>query len=237
MNTKYFGLILGLAMSFFLVGCAGTKVSAKRPVSVHPNGICASAQTEQDRIICLRAQEIDAQKDAEAARKELLKLATPAEKQATREVQRAQKNNDRFVKIQGMARAQAMIEGCEPGSVWVSPEIAVTSLVGGFLGGMLTAPFNSVRFFNPRSNGESTAIEATDLGPVVKNLCVGGRVTVARQFRYGIDAQYVNYSYKIIGEQSGGSQTTPQYSLYIDTGGNGYTTPNHSYDFDINIRK
>lgn len=235
------GLILGLA-TIFLSGCAGTKVTASRPPAPtvkqqEKEGVCIGDETGARKVMCLRAEEFAAEERAKVARIELVKLATPAEKLAMKEMRGSEKDSEQIRRREAQVQAQAKIEGCEPGSVWVNPNLVVTNLLPGVLRAFTVAPYVVVRFYNPRANGEPVDIEASDYGLVVKNLCVGGRVSVYRQFRYGYDAQYVRYAYKVIGLVSGGFQNTSQYNLWVDNFGNGVVTPNQSWSWDIAIQK
>lgn len=137
----------------------------------------------REELIRLRAEEIRLQKRIEEAKKELRKVEPREERQARKEIERAEKKSIKADEVADKAAQRAAITGCEAGTVEVHPNIAPRFTINSSV---------RVRVTNPEQ--VSVDIEDAQSGLVVRNLCPGGSLTIFRA-RNIADPDHMNFRF------------------------------------------
>ena len=199
-KTKVISPILGLAMSLFLIGCAGGKrVSLQTPPApIAAKPVDPNLPAEEKKIQVL-ARQIELDEAAKKNREELDKLRRPAEKKAEaivrKEERRTEDRQNKDVKV----LRNADIEGCLGGvnvSEWAT-------------GGRSYQAYGKTRVIN--TSGVAVDIVDSYKGETaVRNLCPGGSITLFRKIDFLRDSLAVSYQYIATGKFPDGSMGTAQ---------------------------
>ncbi len=178
--------------------------------------ICTNPQTVEDKAICRRAAQIEAEKSAKVARAEKEKKATPAEKQAMKEMAKVKKRQNEALKEMRDAFLQANVQGCKPGSVIVTP--FVTHFYNG------NGPWLEVTVYNKSLN---TVDISSGKWTWIRNLCPGGSATFVRPF---VSGEVPDQTFVLVARNTKGQTAHSQeYLLSV----NNYYHRQERWDIDL----
>jgi hypothetical protein len=208
-NLKKISFLTILAV--FLVGCGGTKKSAvKTPPAPKANGSvvtpteASAGETPREKLIRLRAQQIEAQAEMKKVEAELHKSQSPAVRKATKEVEMAEKRAEMVGREEARVARNVHVSGCESGTVWVNPRVGNKSMW------RVMATVDVV-------NSGALAIDeirAGKYGVVVRNLCSGEAVTLFFVLQWE-DSDQVQIPLVAISRPPDGGVATDQSQVYM----------------------
>jgi hypothetical protein len=137
-------------------------------------------ESEEDRAVRLRAEQIRMEREEKAVREEVRKNDTPDMRQARKEIEKQKGRAKSLRKEETKVLARAGITGCE-NPVTINARAAQSS----WLATMVT-----VRIVNQSSRFYNIETPSRGIGTAVANLCPGGSVTLSFAMNIILEDQY-----------------------------------------------
>ena len=140
-------------------------------------------ETPQERLIRLRAEQIELEEAIKKAKLEVATSDSPAMRKARAEFEKAEKKTAEVEEKARKAIANSGLQGCDPSTVQVHPDAVPYRSISSTV---------RIRVFNPES--VPVNIEDSRHGLIVRGLCPGGSLTLFRA-RSLVDPDYLQFRF------------------------------------------
>lgn len=190
-----FTLTLSLALGFSQGGASDRESKKEK------KGICEDPKTDEDRLICVRALELQSKQDLEKAKTLKNQIATPLEAKAIKQLSKEEKLRKKMEEDEAEGIEKANVTGCP--DVKVNPKATGTRS---------WQPYARVMIVN--TENIPINILSPEFGEVVTHLCPGKSVTLFRRRNPFLDGNTIQYNYKAVGYFADGSLGTAE-SPYV----------------------
>jgi hypothetical protein len=189
-----------------------TKKAKSRKINATTPTTAPEGETQREKLIRLRALQIEIQAELKKASDEVSKSQSPAMKKATKEVARAEDRTMKALRETHERELRAKVLGCSPGTVIVHPAA---------VGGPRFIVHSTMIVYNDNLQQIPVTIRSGNK-IAVENLGAGCSMTLVKSVDMVMDAGYTVVSYSAEGRDSVGrlwtSQPSPQTTLQVCQG-------------------